>query len=193
MPQSTIFNQDSIKINYEFSNRQTVDRKSYCAITIEDHRPEGIFQFFRNLKNFSRFMTGIKAVDMLSSSRSKMFAQLKSGMQIQWDVEISEEIPGMMLAWQSVPDAQVTCSGTVWFTRSPRGKGTIVTMAMDYDFPTGRTSELTPFFNGEDPELLAINNLRRLKAYLETGEIPTTQGQSSGREQLTLEFKYTRH
>lgn len=193
MPQSTIFVQENLRKSYEISNRLTEDRKSYRAITIEDHRPDRVFQFFRNLENFSRFISGIKAVTVLSFTRSRLLAQLKSGLQTQWEVEIIEEIPGMMLAWKSIPDALVSFSGTVWFTRSARGKGTIVTMTMDYDLPTGRNSELAPFFNGDDPEFLVISNLHRLKAYLETGEIPTIEGQSSGREQLTHEFLNTRH
>jgi uncharacterized membrane protein len=53
---------------------------------------------------------------------------------------------------------------------------------MDYSVPGGKLTEFLTFFSGESPDILILTNLHRLKAFLETGEIPTTEGQSSGRE-----------
>ena len=36
---------------------------------------------------------------------------------------------------------------------------------------------------GEEPEMQIRDDLRRFKRLVETGEIPTTEGQSSGREE----------
>jgi len=53
---------------------------------------------------------------------------------------------------------------------------------MTYHVPGGRLTELAGQAAGEDPYSLTLTNLRRLKAYLETGEIPTIEGQPSGRD-----------
>ena len=57
-------------------------------------------------------------------------------------------------------------------------------MNMDYSVPGGKITELIAKMRGEDPDSLAIINLKRLKAFLETGEIATIEGQPSGREEL---------
>jgi hypothetical protein len=54
---------------------------------------------------------------------------------------------------------------------------------MNYSIPGGKLTEWTTLFSGEDPDTLTITNLKRLKAFLETGEIPTTKGQTSGRKE----------
>jgi uncharacterized membrane protein len=72
--------------------------------------------------------------------------------------------------------------GAVWFVEAPAGRGTIVRLSLNYSVPGGKFSEWVTKLNGEDPDSLILLNLRRLKALLETGEIPTIEGQPSGRE-----------
>lgn len=174
-------------------HRLTENHKNFSVITIEDHLPEDLFHFLKNFENFGHYLKGISAVTILTSTRSRWYAQLKSGQFAEWDSEIVEEVPGLMLSWQSVPYAQITSSGSVWLTRSPSGHGSIVTLSILFESPNGKGSDLLFATNKENSGSLAMTNLHRLKAYLETGEIPTTDGQSSGREQLMHDFLTTRH
>lgn len=160
------------------------DDKSRRAITIFGLNPAEVFQFWRNFQNLPRFMKGVSRVDNVAGGQTHWLVELPSGIRASWNAEITEEEPGVMLAWRSLPDSQVTTSGSVWFTGSPDGRSTIVTLSMDYEIIGGRMSELTTLLMGEDPDTLVQTNLRRLKALLETGEIPTTEGQPSGREEL---------
>ena len=88
-----------------------------------------------------------------------------------------------MISWRSLPDSEVETKGSVWFTHSPRNEGTIVSLGMAYSIPGGKLTELLTKITAEDPNSLSNLNLRRLKAYMETGEVPTTEGQVSGREE----------
>lgn len=63
------------------------------------------------------------------------------------------------------------------------GRGTIVTFKMQM---VGEWSGTVARMVGRDADTRAAVALRKLKAYLETGEVPTTEGQSSGREELQV-------
>ncbi len=152
------------------------------SITI-GREPQEVFAFWRDFKNLPLFMKDLAEVQILSEKTSRWVVKLKSGFRTEWDAEIVEELPGQMIAWQSLEGSSVETSGRVWFLKSPGGRGTIVRLMMSYHVPGGKLAELAGKFTGEDPYNLTLTNLRRLKAYLETGEIPTTEGQPSGRDE----------
>jgi len=159
------------------------DDKSRRAITIQDKTPAEVYSFWRNFHNLASFMQGVSEVHGLSDGRSHWRVELESGMKADWRAEILSEAPGEMISWRSLPDSQVATSGSVWFSESPDGQGTVVTLSMDYEVMGGRMSELATLLMGDDPDTLVQMNLRRLKVLLETGEIPTIEGQPSGREE----------
>ena len=49
--------------------------------------------------------------------------------------------------------------------------------------PAGPAGALLAKLFGEEPEMQIRDDLRRFKCLVETGEIPTTEGQPSGREE----------
>ncbi len=160
-----------------------LDDKSHQVITIFGKSPAEVYAFWTNLENFPLFMKDISEVVRISEGKSHWVFRLHSGLKVEWDAEIIDKKEGLMMSWQSLPDSEVETKGTVWFTHAPRNEGTIVSLSMDYSVPGGRLTELLTKLTAEDPNSLSKINLRRLKAYMETGEIPTTEGQSSGREE----------
>ena len=167
---------------------------SHFAVTIG--QPQNmIFDFFRDFSNLSTFMKDLKEVQILSKKKSHWVIQLKSGLKVEWDAEITAEKPGEMISWQSLKGSAIETMGSVWFSPAPGTRGTVVSLYLDFKIPGGKLAELATLMTGESPQALAFTNLRRLKAYLETGEIPTIQGQSSGREedQVEPEMKNQKH
>lgn len=147
---------------------------------------EEVFAFWRNLENFSYFMKDLKDVRMIDSTRSHWTLELESGLQIEWETEIIAELPGRMISWHSLKGSQVKIEGTVSFLKAPADLGTMVLLSLSYKIPGGRLTEIVTRMTGEDPKTLILTNLRRLKSYLETGEVPTTKGQPSGRKESFL-------
>ncbi len=147
-----------------------------------------VYHFWRNFENLPVFMKDLTDVEQISETRSRWKIHLKSGMDFEWEAEITEEIPNRMIAWKSLEGSSVKTIGSVWFEDAPAGRGTIVRLAMSTHIPGGKVSELAGKVTGEDPYNLTLTNLRRLKAYLETGEIPTTEGQPSGRDEDSEEI-----
>ncbi len=159
-------------------------RKSRHAITVTNKSPEEIFSFWRDFRNLSYFMKDVEEVIETSPIRSHWVVKLKNGMKAEWDAVVTQEVPGVMIAWKSLNGSDVDTTGSVWFTGLPFNRGSVVTLTMDYSVPGGKLGEIATKLMGEDPDSLAQINLHRLKAYLETGEVPTVAGQPSGREEL---------
>lgn len=65
---------------------------------------------------------------------------------------------------------------------APADFGTEATLAADYALPGGVLADAAARLFGAAPDLLAGTVLRRLKALIETGEIPTLRGNPSARE-----------
>lgn len=150
------------------------------AITINES-PEKIYTLWRNFENLPHFMSHLRTVRVISSTQSHWIADAPFGSEIVWDAEITEDIPNQKISWQSSPGALVPNSGSVYFEKLPEGRGTSVKVIMDYAPPAGPLAATLAKIFSEDPSRQVYDDLRRLKQIIETGEVPTTYGQPSGR------------
>lgn len=65
---------------------------------------------------------------------------------------------------------------------APADFGTVATISVDYSLPGGALAETAMKLAGSAPDLLAAKALRRFKALIETGEIPTLERNPSARD-----------
>jgi uncharacterized membrane protein len=142
---------------------------------------EEVYSFWRNFENFPRFMQHLRSVRNIDERHSHWEAYAPMGAALAWDAEITDERPNAYLVWRSLPDAALPNRGSVEFQTSHRGSGTVINVAIDYAAPAGKLGSVLAKLFGEEPEMQIREDLRRLKQLLEAGEIPTIQGQSSGR------------
>jgi uncharacterized membrane protein len=149
------------------------------AVTI-NRSPEDLFRFWRNFENLPRFMTGLVSIKT-QGKRSHWVARGPMGTHAEWDAEIITEEPNRLIGWRSLEGSEVATAGAVHFTPAPGGRGTEVRVDMKYEPPAGKVGALIAKLFGEDPAQQIQEDLRRFKQLMETGEIPTTQGQSSCR------------
>jgi uncharacterized membrane protein len=63
---------------------------------------------------------------------------------------------------------------------APADKGTEVVVDMGYDPPAGALGDIISTLMGDNPAQVVTEGLRRFKRLMETGEIPTTEGQPRG-------------
>jgi uncharacterized membrane protein len=84
-----------------------------------------------------------------------------------------------------MPGSKATVNGAVNFEAAPGGRGTIVRVQMDYDFPGRSIAAPASRLLGRNPEQFANKALRRLKQLLEVGEVMETEGQPAGRRNGT--------
>lgn len=158
--------------------------KAQHSVTI--NRPgDQLFRIWRNMENLPRFMKHLKSVkvDPADNARSHWVTAGPFGRDIEWDAEIIEERENEYLAWSSLPGSIVESRGSVRFIDAPGGRGTILHVSMEYQPPAGSFGAAFARLFGEEPGQQLRDDLRHFKQMLETGEVPSVEGQPSGRNQ----------
>ncbi|MCY7285681.1 MAG: cyclase [Cyanobacteria bacterium CAN_BIN43] len=152
------------------------------TVSIFNKSPEDLYQFWHNFENLPSFMRHLKSVTVINEQRSHWVVNAPGNSTVEWDAEIVIDDPEMkLIAWSSVADATIDNSGFVRFQAAPPGRGTEVKVVLEYNPPGGIVGMTIAKLFGEEPEQQLGDDLRRFKQLMETGEIATTEGQSSGR------------
>ena len=150
------------------------------SITINTSR-ETVYSFWRDLENLPRFMKYVQSVKKIDDTRSHWTVEGPAGQTVEWDAEVINEIPNELIAWRSLPGTSVNNTGSVRFEHATAGRGTKVSVTIQYDPPAGPVGALVAKLFGREPEQEIDLELHRLKSILEAGELPTSQGQPAGR------------
>jgi uncharacterized membrane protein len=158
------------------------------AITINKPLDE-LYRFWRHVENLPRFMAHLKSVQSTGHRRSHWVARAPFGMTAEWDAEITDERDNELIAWRSLEGSRIPNQGRVRFQRAPGGRGTEVHVSLAYTPPMGKLGATVAKLLGEEPNQQLAEDLRRFKALMEAGEIPTVEGQpavwvSTRREEL---------
>jgi uncharacterized membrane protein len=109
-----------------------------------------------------------------------------NGKLTEWDSEILADEPGKRIAWRSI-GGSVQNAGEVIFETAPGNRGTLVTVLQEFGF--GKATVAAATLLARNPKQAVIENVRHFKALLETGEIPTIQGQSHGPRNVSGRLK----
>jgi uncharacterized membrane protein len=149
------------------------------AVTILRPRAE-LYAFWRDFTNLPRFMQHLARVDVIDERRSHWVARAPADRLVEWDAEITDEMPDELIAWRSTADSDIGNAGSVRFTDAPGDRGTVVSVDLRYEAPGGKLGALFAKLFGEEPEQQVREDLRRFKQVMEVGELPTTEGQPSG-------------
>ena len=150
------------------------------------NRPQAeLYQMWRDFENLPRFMKHLESVQVDESDRgrSHWVATAPLGKTVEWDAEVIEERENELLVWKSLPGSMVESMGRVEFIDAPAGRGTIVRVSMEYNPPAGSLGAAFAKLLREEPGMQIKNDLRHFKQVAEAGEIPTVDGQSSGRSE----------
>jgi uncharacterized membrane protein len=146
-----------------------------------DKSPHELFSFWRDFKNLPLFMKHLESVSSIDDGRTHWVAKGIGGIKVEWDAEIYNEIQNEMIAWRSVESADIVNAGSVRFQAAPTGHGTYVRVTLNYNPPAGNVGASLAQLLGTEPGQLIKEELRRFKQLVETGEIASVDGQSSGR------------
>jgi uncharacterized membrane protein len=145
------------------------------SVTI-DRPVSELYAFWRTLENLPRFMDHLESVTTTGLDRSHWVAKAPAGMRVEWDAEIINEVQDQMIGWRSLPGSDVTSAGSVNFDAAGPGRGTRITVHLQYEPPAGKLGALFAKLFGEEPSRQIHEDLRRLKRLLEAGEVPATDG-----------------
>lgn len=150
------------------------------AVTVMRSREE-CYAAWRDFARLPAFMDYLESVEVIDQTRSRWTAKGPAGKSVQWDAEIISDVPDRSIAWESVEPADVPNRGRVDFRDAPGDRGTEVHVWLEWDPPGGRVAKLVATIFGKDPQHEVGNALRRFRQIMETGTVPTVDGQPTGR------------
>jgi len=133
---------------------------------IVDRSPEDLFHFWRNFTNLPRFMDNLEAVTVLDEDRSHWIAKGPGGARVEWDAAIHNEIEDELIAWRSLPGADVDQAGSVHFIPTADGM-TEVRVVLRYRPRAGKLGDTVAKLFGDDPAQQIADDLRRFKQVVE--------------------------
>lgn len=140
------------------------------SITVR-RAPDQVYRFWRDFSNLPKFMHHLESVQVMDGKVSHWRVRAPAGMSVEWDAEIAEERPNEMIAWRSLPGADVRNAGLVRFKSAPGGRGTEVTVELYYQPPAGKIGRLVAKLFGEEPAQQVKHDLFMFKQVMETGEV----------------------
>ena len=139
-----------------------------------------LFQIWSKVEDFPVFMENVERVERLDEDRSRWMIKAPAGKEVTLINRITERVENRSISWQSEPDSDIANSGKVSFEDAPAGRGTYVTLIVSYTPPGGAIGQLFAKLFQREPAIQARRDLRRLKQWVETGEV-TTNASPSGR------------
>ncbi len=149
-----------------------------------------IYNFWHDLRNLPNFMKNLTSIQVQDAKRSHWkWKVLRGHADIEWDSEITRDVPNSLIAWRSLEGSTCVHAGQVTFRELPHNRGTEVRVLLSYHPPGGRLTDFIEKVLGESPQRSTQDDLRRLRELIEVGLIPTTDGQSHGGLEETLNPK----
>ena len=141
-----------------------------------------VYGFWRDFENLPHFMSHLDSVTVTNERFSHWAVRVSKNNVVEWDAEIIEDRRDEIVSWRSLREAEIQNAGSVWFSEAAGGRGTTVKVSLKYAPPGGKWGAALARLFGSDPQKMITEDLFRLKALLETGEMPTINGQPQGNQ-----------
>lgn len=158
------------------------------AVTIRKS-PAELYRFWRDLKNLAQAINHPVTITTISDTESHWKVSAPGDRFVEWDALIVNDEPDRLIAWRSREGGDVDNAGTVRFEPAPGDEGTEVIVQLEYDPPGGKIGAAIAKLTRDSASSQVYDALRRLKALLEAGEIPSTLGQPVGGPQREKQKK----
>jgi uncharacterized membrane protein len=84
------------------------------ALTINKSQAE-LYEFWRNFENLPIFMRHLESVTTSGERTSHWIAKAPLGQTVEWDAELTSEVPNEKIGWKSLDGAFIPNSGVVEF------------------------------------------------------------------------------
>lgn len=149
------------------------------TITVKASRAE-VYAFWRHFENLPKFTQNLISVAEKQPGLTHWVARGPNDLQLEWDARIHEDTTDERISWTTTEESPIQHNGSVSFREDPAGRGTQIKVVLRYDIPAGSIGQALAKILGDEPGQQLDADLRRLKMFLETGEVARTDGQSAG-------------
>jgi uncharacterized membrane protein len=161
-------------------SRRTTVVELTASVTVATS-PQQAYDMWRRLDSLPDFMAHLEEVRTTGLGLSHWRASAPFGRTVEWDAEMTDDVPGQRIAWRSGGGAANSNQGEVRFQPAPGGRGSEVHVALRYTMPGGKLGEGVARYFGEDPHQQLDDDLRRFKQIVETGEVVRSEGAPGGK------------
>jgi uncharacterized membrane protein len=150
--------------------------------TVTIHRtPMEIYEFVKDPANHHRYMAHVESVEAGDDGTFCWAIEGPLGSTWRFRSRHINEEPGHIVAWRTLPGSDIESAGAIRLEPTWDGRGTDVTMEINFEPPAGVVGMALARLLGHNPDAQVRGNLRRLKELLEAGEVPMVHGQMAGR------------
>jgi uncharacterized membrane protein len=130
-----------------------------------------LYRMWHDLSLIGRIFRHVERVDQLSETRSHWVVPGPLGTKVEWDAEIINDVESELIAWQSLPGADVDTAGSVHF-HACGPKSTTVRVVLRYEPPGGAIGAAVAALFGVDPNTTIAEDLLRFRRQIQRGEVP---------------------
>lgn len=134
-----------------------------------------VYSCWRQIENFPQFMSHVREVTKLSDTTYHWVVDGPAGLPVEWDAEVTADVPGELIAWRTVEGSVVHSSGIVHFEPDAYGD-TRVHIRMTYRPPANAVGRTVAKIFGVDPRRQMDADLARFKSFLEVGKTTGAHG-----------------
>lgn len=154
---------------------KTAEGTSGTAVTsavVTVNKPiEQVYEFWKDPRNYALFMDHIESVKPSTGGRSRWKIKAPPGLSIEWEAQMTQDMPNELIRWSSTEESSINNTGTVRFSRAAGDRGTVVTLAVEYKPRAGALGAAASRFFKTIPKTEMSNDLRRFKQIIEVGEV----------------------
>lgn len=154
------------------------------SVTIHKKSVGEVYDALKNIENFPLFFENLENIKIKNDQQSDWYFKNTSLNEApSVPMKLEEDSANSSLVWRAETSAGFNYSVGFFLEPASASRGTVVRMLVAYDNLVGEIAGKLELLFGKDAMVTSKKNLQRFKAFLETGHVPTTEGQPSGRDE----------
>ena len=150
------------------------------AVTVMASADEA-YETWRDPETQARVFSGFADVTEVDENRWRWDVSAPLGRTLSWETRALVDDPGELVRWEAVEGPALIPEGSVRFSPAPADRGTEVRLELRVDPPGGSVGRAAMERLGVLPKALTNKVLYRYRSLVEAGEMPTLEGNPSGR------------
>lgn len=150
------------------------------TLTIGATAPD-LYERFRSGADLPAIWGHMADISPAEDGRTRWAVHGPLGRTWSWETKLTAERRSDVLSWAATEGADVPMEGTLTLRPAPRDQGTEATLSVTFEPPGGRLGRAVADHLDLVPREFLSTALRRWKALVETGEIPTTDRNPAAR------------
>lgn len=163
--------EEQLRREYGWHNLEACMR----SVTIGKPRNE-VFEFLRDTTKLAEVLERMQSLEQIEPNRFRWRAEGPLGKPLQSFARLEEVLDNQQMVWVSEAGAWLPLRCTISLADAPQGRGTELKVVLACEPPAGilgyaGASLLSPLLGS-----LLTRELRRIKQYLETGEVAASRG-----------------